>query len=125
MCVCYQKVVFSQYIRNKTLKDICDFTFTGHLQQKNTTLKNICICEIQGYAAEEKLEMFAIFHIFVFDKLDLDVGGGGQAVSKVLVTQMLQTVDAKNHFSLLIIIITSKINIEQFLYFQKTTCLVA
>ena len=97
-------VVFSQYIRNELSK-----------------MKN----EIQGYAAEEKLEMFAIFHIFVFDKLDLDAGGTGQAVSKVLVTQMLQTVDAKNHFSLLIIIITSKINIEQFLYFQNTTCLVA
>ena len=65
--------------------------------------------------------MFPIQCIFVFDKLDFDLGGGGQAVSKVLVTQMLQTVDAKNHSSLVIIIIRSKIKILQFFISKKTS----
>ena len=69
----------------------------------------------------DRNKCFQFSAFWCVDKLDLDLGGGGQAVSKVLVTQMLQTVDAKNHFSLVTIIITS--NIVQFLYFQKKTAL--
>ena len=58
----------------------------------------------------EKLEIVAIFHTFVFDKLDLGrLRVGGQAVAEVLVTQMLQTVDPPKTILLQIITIITQI----------------